>query len=176
MFHRMPLISATAVFTTAFIFLLTVLFASSLSSPGTAQAQVNRASAFSQDALERNLKVGSPVSATDPEIDYGFSATNHDMPEVSIYAVMPEVAEEGRSITVTLKLSRPLTETMRNFAIADELNEDPRTRCASRAGSSFGIRIMITCTTLMVHFTTTGTFRPKNWSNLFSVGMRLKKD
>ena len=38
MFHRMPLISATAVFTTAFIFLLTVLFASSLSSPGTAQA------------------------------------------------------------------------------------------------------------------------------------------
>ena len=38
MFHRMPLISATAVFTTALIFLLTVLFASSLSSPGTAHA------------------------------------------------------------------------------------------------------------------------------------------
>ena len=37
-------------------------------------------------------------------------ASNHDLPEVRIYAVMPEVAEEDRRITVTLKLSRALRD------------------------------------------------------------------
>ena len=37
-------------------------------------------------------------------------ASHSGLPEVSIKAVMPEVGEEGRSVTVTLKLSRPLTD------------------------------------------------------------------
>ena len=74
MFHQVPFISPTAVATTALIFLLTMLFASSLSSPGTAHA------------------------------DHGESR-----PTVSITALMPEFGEEGSGVTVTLKLSRPLT-------------------------------------------------------------------
>ena len=74
MFHRVPSFSFIAVATTALIFLLAVLFASSLSLPGTAHA------------------------------DHGESR-----PTVSITALMPEVGEEGSGVTVTLKLSRPLT-------------------------------------------------------------------
>ena len=37
-------------------------------------------------------------------------ASHSDKPTVSIKSVMPEVAEEGRYVRVTLKLSRPLTE------------------------------------------------------------------
>ena len=37
-------------------------------------------------------------------------ASHSGLPEVSIKAVMPEVGEEGRKVTVTLKLSRPLTD------------------------------------------------------------------
>ena len=74
MFHRVRSISFMAVITTALIFLLVALFASSLSSPGTAHAD-------------------------HPD----------GRPTVSIKSIMPEVGEEGRSVTVTLKLSRPLT-------------------------------------------------------------------
>ena len=74
MFHRVPSISFIAVAATALIFLLVVLFASSLSSPGTAHAD------------------------------------HSGRPTVSIKSIMPEVGEEGRNVTVTLKLSRPLTD------------------------------------------------------------------
>ena len=74
MFHRVPFISPTAVATTALVILLGLLFALSLSPPGTAHAD------------------------------------HSDRPTVSIKAVMPEVGEEGRDVTVTLKLSRPLTD------------------------------------------------------------------
>ena len=74
MFQRVPSISSFAVAAAALIFLLAVLFASSLSSPGAAHAEHS-----------------SP-------------------PEVRIKAVMPEVGEEGSQVTVTLKLSRQLTE------------------------------------------------------------------
>ena len=44
------------------------------------------------------------------DIDNGPLADHTDRPTVRIKNVMPEVGEEGRSVTVTLKLSRPLTE------------------------------------------------------------------
>ena len=108
MFHRVPFISPASVVTAAVILVLATLFASSFSSPGVALAEDNRNTVFDQDTLENNGDVGLPVSSPDPDVGYRFSATNHDLPEVSIYAVMPEVGEEGRSVTVTLKLSRPL--------------------------------------------------------------------
>ena len=74
MFHRMPLISATAVVTTALLILVGVLLALSFSPPGTAHAQ-----------------------------------TPKDPPMVSIESVEPsDVVEEGSSVRVTLRLSRPL--------------------------------------------------------------------
>ena len=74
MFHRSPTISARSLAVAAVILLVGVLFALSLSPPGTAHA------------------------------------SHSGLPEVSIKAVMPEVGEEGRKVTVTLKLSRPLTD------------------------------------------------------------------
>ena len=75
MFHRVPSFSFIAVATTALIFLLAVLFASSLSLPGTAHA-----------------------------------GHGESRPTLSITALMPEVGEEGSRVSVTLKLSRPLTD------------------------------------------------------------------
>ena len=47
----------------------------------------------------------------DAGIDHGpLGSHSGQRPTVSIKSVMPEVGEEGRSVTVTLKLSRPLTE------------------------------------------------------------------
>ena len=107
-------------------------------------AEVNRQAALDQETLESKGDIGFPVSAKDPDAGHKFSASNHDLPEVSIYAVMPEVGEEGRSVTVTLKLSRPLRQ-MRNIAILGDSSPTVTTaRCASRAGSLFGIPTMIT--------------------------------
>ena len=108
MFHRVPFISPAFVVTAAVILALAALFALSLSSPGTALAEDNSQAALDQETLKSRGDIGFPVSAKDPDAGHRFSATNHDLPEVSIYAVMPEVGEEGRSVTVTLKLSRPL--------------------------------------------------------------------
>ena len=108
MSHRVPFISPTSVVTAAVILVLAALLALSLSSPGAAHAEVNRQAALDQETLESRGDIGFPVSTQDPDAGHKFSATNHDLPEVSIYAVMPEVGEEGRSVTVTLKLSRPL--------------------------------------------------------------------
>ena len=47
----------------------------------------------------------------DAGIDHGpLGSHSGQRPTVSIKSVMPEVGEEGRSVTVTLKLSRPLSE------------------------------------------------------------------
>ena len=108
MFHRVPFISPASVVTAAVILALAALLALSLSSPGAAHAEDNRQAALDQETLESRGDIGFPASAKDPDAGHRFSATNHDLPEVSIYAVMPEVGEEGRSVTVTLKLSRPL--------------------------------------------------------------------
>ena len=108
MFHRVPFISPASVVTAAVILVLAALFALSLSSPGTALAEDNSQAALDQETLKSRGDIGFPASAKDPDAGHRFSATNHDLPEVSIYAVMPEVGEEGRSVTVTLKLSRPL--------------------------------------------------------------------
>ena len=108
MFHRVPFISPASVVTAAVILALAALFALSLSSPGAAHAEVNRQAALDQETLESKGDIGFPISTQDPDAGHKFSASNHDLPEVSIYAVMPEVGEEGRSVTVTLKLSRPL--------------------------------------------------------------------
>ncbi len=111
MFHRVPSISIFAVAATALVLLLAVLFSSSLSSPGEAHAGANRGLAFEQDTLGENVGIGFPVSAQEPGAGFLFSPQGADLPEVSIKAVMPEVAEESdeeKHITVTLKLSRPL--------------------------------------------------------------------
>ena len=108
MFHRVPFISTASVVTAAVILVLAALFALSLSSPGTALAEVNRQAALDQETLESKGDIGFPVTTQDPDAGYRFSSQGTDLPEVSIYAVMPEVGEEARSITVTLKLSRPL--------------------------------------------------------------------
>ena len=108
MVHRVLFISTASVVTAAVILVLASLFALSLSSPGTALAEVNRQAALDQETLERKGDIGFPVSTQDPDAGYRFSSQGTDLPEVSIYAVMPEVGEEDRSITVTLKLSRPL--------------------------------------------------------------------
>ena len=108
MVHRVPFISTASVVTAAVILVLASLFALSLSSSGTALAEVNRQAALDQETLERKGDIGFPVSTQDPDAGYRFSSQGTDLPEVSIYAVMPEVGEEDRSITVTLKLSRPL--------------------------------------------------------------------
>ena len=108
MFHRVPFISPASVATAAVILALAALFALSLSSPGTALAEVNRQAALDQETLESKGDIGFPVTTQDPDAGYRFSSQGTDLPEVSIYAVMPEVGEEDRSITVTLKLSRPL--------------------------------------------------------------------
>ena len=108
MFHRVPFISTASVVTAAVILVLAALFALPLSSPGTALAEVNRQAALDQETLESKGDIGFPVSTQDPDAGYRFSSQGTDLPEVSIYAVMPEVGEEDRSITVTLKLSRPL--------------------------------------------------------------------
>ena len=131
MFHRVPSISFMAVVTSAFILLLVVLFASSLSSPEVALAGENRASALSQDAKENHLDqvVTSDQDAVfdqhmdagpNPHIDADYlcdpdnadydPTSNDSCPQVSIYAVMPEVGEENTDITVTLRLSRPLVQ------------------------------------------------------------------
>ena len=100
MFHRMPSISIFAVAATALVLLLTVLFASSLSSPGTAHAQDNSAPEFDEGATaERNVPetawqrttdyppfmennnrdAGDPVTATDADsgdtLTYSISGT-----------------------------------------------------------------------------------------------------
>ena len=108
MFHRVPFISPASVVTAAVILALAALFALSLSSPGAALAEVNRQAALDQETLESKGDIGFPVTTQDPDAGYRFSSQGTDLPEVSIYAVMPEVGEEDRSITVTLKLSRPL--------------------------------------------------------------------
>ena len=108
MFHRVPFIPTASVVTAAVILVLASLFALSLSSSGTALAEINRQAALDQETLESKDDVGFPVSTQDPDAGYRFSSQGTDLPEVSIYAVMPEVGEEDRSITVTLKLSRPL--------------------------------------------------------------------
>ena len=108
MFHRVPFISTASVVTAAVILVLAALFASPFSSPGVALAEDNRAATFDRDMSESDGDLGFPVSTQDPDAGYRFSSQGADLPEVSIYAVMPEVGEEARSITVTLKLSRPL--------------------------------------------------------------------
>ena len=108
MFHRVPFISPASVVTAAVILALAALLALSLSSPGAAHAEVNRQAALDQETLKSRGDIGFPVSAKEPDAGYRFSSQGTDLPEVSIYAVMPEVGEEGRSVTVTLKLSRPL--------------------------------------------------------------------
>ena len=108
MFHQVPFISTASVVTAAVTLVLAALFALPLSSPGTALAEVNRHAALDQETLGSRGDIGFPVSTQDPDADYRFSSQGTDLPEVSIYAVMPEVGEENRSITVTLKLSRPL--------------------------------------------------------------------
>ena len=127
MFHRVPSFSFFAVATTALIFLLAVLFASSLSSPGAAIADDSRAPAFDQELAEagvpgalrinQNAEEGQRLElwpdhqtshVCDPN-DLNYDPTNTDhCPQVKIKAVMPEVGEEGTSVTVTLTLSRPL--------------------------------------------------------------------
>ena len=108
MFHRVPFISPTSVVTAAVTLVLATLFALSLSSPGAAHAEDNSQAALDQETLESRGDISFPVSAKEPDAGYRFSSQGTDLPEVSIYAVMPEVGEEGRSVTVTLKLSRPL--------------------------------------------------------------------
>jgi hypothetical protein len=108
MVHRVPFIPTASVVTVAVILVLAALFALPLSSPGTALAEVNRQAALDQETLESRGDIGFPVSAKERDAGYRFSSQGTDLPEVSIYAVMPEVGEEDRSITVTLKLSRPL--------------------------------------------------------------------
>ena len=127
MFHRVPSFSFFAVATTALIFLLAVLFASSLSSPGAALADDSRAPAFDQELAESGasgaLRINQDAEEgqglelwpdhqtshlCDPD-DPNYDSTNTDhCPQVKIKAVMPEVGEEGTSVTVTLTLSRPL--------------------------------------------------------------------
>ena len=108
MVHRVPFIPTASVVTVAVILVLAALFASPFSSPGVALAEVNRAATFDRDMSESDGDLGFPVSTQDPDAGHRFSSQGTDLPEVSIYAVMPEVGEEDRSITVTLKLSRPL--------------------------------------------------------------------
>ena len=109
MFHRVPFIPPASVVTAAVILALAALFALSLSSTGAAHAEDNRQAALDQETLESRGDIGFPVSSPDPDAGYRFSSQGTDLPEVSIYAVMPEVGEEDRrSVTVTLKLSRPL--------------------------------------------------------------------
>ena len=108
MFHRLPFISPASVVTAVVILALAALFALSFSSPGTAHAEDSRATTFDRDTSESDGDLGFPVSTQDTDAGYRFSSQGTDLPEVSIYAVMPEVGEEDRSITVTLKLSRPL--------------------------------------------------------------------
>ena len=127
MFHRLPSFSFIAVATTALIFLLVVLFASSLSSPGAALADDRRASALDRESAEagapaalrinQDAEEGVEVRPThetthvcDPDDpSYDPTSTDH-CPQVKIKAVMPEVGEEDASITVTLTLSRPLVQ------------------------------------------------------------------
>ena len=108
MVHRVPFIPTASVVTVAVILVLAALFASPFSSPGVALAEDNRAATFDRDMSESDGDLGFPVSTQDPDAGHRFSSQGTDLPEVSIYAVMPEVGEEDRSITVTLKLSRPL--------------------------------------------------------------------
>ena len=108
MVHRVPFIPTASVVTAAVTLALAALFALSLSSTGAAHAEVNRHAALDQETLESHGDIGFPVSAKEPDAGYRFSSQGADLPEVSIYAAMPEVGEENRSITVTLKLSRPL--------------------------------------------------------------------
>ena len=125
MFHRVPSISFMAVIITALIFLLAMLFASSLSSPGTAHADDSRTPVFDQELLGagasgalriyRDAEVGQGLElwpdhetghVCDPD-DANYDPTNTaHCPQVKIKAVMPEIGDEDTSITVTLKLSR----------------------------------------------------------------------
>ena len=114
MFHRVPFLSFFAVATTALIFLLAVLFASSLSSPGAALFDDSRAPAFDQELAESGvpgaLRINQDAEegqglelwpdhqtshVCDPD-DPNYDPTSKDhCPRATIEEILPKVGDEG---------------------------------------------------------------------------------
>ena len=61
-------------------------------------------------------------------------ASHSGMPEVRIASITPVVGEEGRNVTVTLKLSRPLTEDEEYCYPGKSADEEPRNEVCIQGG------------------------------------------
>ena len=153
MFHRIPLISTASVVTAAVILVLAALFALSLSSLGTALAEVKLAPGFDQEPMgsgdsgairfnedsgnSQGFDAGPNTQNTylcdrdDPDYD---PTSVDNCPQVSIESITPEVGEEGSNLRITLQLSKALTADEKFCYPGRAANEEPRDEVCIQGG------------------------------------------